>query len=271
MGTIVKNGERVLLYGEDGSKFIVNVESGGKKSTHLGLLDFDQVIGRKYGDAVEIGKTGKRYYLLPPTYVDEVFAMRRKTQIIYPKDAGYILLKLDVRPGVRVVEAGVGSGAMCAAMARLVGERGKVYAYERREDFFKLAQANLETWGLIRYVELVHKDISTGFDHRDADALLLDVPDPENYVPQCWEALAGGGRFAVVCPTTNQVSAVLERLLELPFVEIEVWESLMRQYKPVPNRLRPVDRMVAHTTFLVFARKVNERTEGEVVSQREEE
>ncbi|KAF2961924.1 tRNA (adenine-N1)-methyltransferase [Fervidobacterium sp. 2310opik-2] len=267
---MVKSGDRVVLYGEDGKKFIVKVESGGKKGTHLGVIEFDEIIGKEFGDIVTIGKTQKSYYILPPTYIDDVFSMKRKTQIIYPKDSSYILMKLDIKPGVRVIETGVGSGAMCAAMARLIGENGRIYAYERREEFYNLALTNLTEWGLADRVELRLKDISMGFDHSNVDALLLDVPDPENYIHLCWEALGGGGRLGVICPTVNQVSAVLERLYEYPFIDVEVWESLMRQYKPYPNRLRPVDRMVAHTTFMIFARKVNKFIPSHILVQQDE-
>ncbi len=269
MKKLIKSGDRIVLYGEDGKKFIVKVEEGGKKGTHLGVIEFDSIIGKEYGDVVTIGKTQKSYYILPPTYIDDIFSMKRKTQIIYPKDSSYILLKLDIKPGSKVIDTGVGSGAMCAAMARLVGPTGKVYAYERRAEFYNLAISNLTEWGLIDNVEIRLKDISTGFDHSNVDAVLLDVPDPENYIHICWEALGGGGILGVICPTTNQVSMVLEKLYEYPFIDIEVWESLMRQYKPYPNRLRPVDRMVAHTTFLVFARKVNKFIKQQVDSGNE--
>ncbi len=257
MNKLIKDGDRVLLYGEDGTKFLVRVEAGKKKGTHLGVVEFDTIIGKNYGDVITIGKTNKSYYLLQPTYIDDIFSMKRKTQIVYPKDSSYIVMKLDIKPGSRVIDTGVGSGAMCAAMARLVGNEGKVYAYERREDFYKLATQNLTEWGLIDRVELKLRDIAFGFDETNVDALLLDVPDPENYIQVCWEALGGGGRIGVICPTVNQVSMVLEKMYELPFIDVEVWESLMRQFKPYPNRLRPVDRMVAHTTYMIFARKVN--------------
>ncbi len=257
MNKLIKDGDRVLLYGEDGTKFLVRVEAGKKKGTHLGVVEFDKIIGKNYGDAITIGKTNKSYYLLQPTYIDDIFSMKRKTQIVYPKDSSYIVMKLDIKPGSRVIDTGVGSGAMCAAMARLVGNEGKIYAYERREDFYKLATQNLTEWGLIDRVELKLRDIVFGFDETNVDALLLDVPDPENYIQVCWEALTGGGRIGVICPTVNQVSMVLEKMYELPFIDVEVWESLMRQFKPYPNRLRPVDRMVAHTTYMIFARKVN--------------
>ncbi len=253
---MIKNGDRVLLYGEDGSTFVITFEEGVKKHTHLGTINFDDLIGKEYGDKITIGKNEKSFYLLEPTYIDNIFSMKRKTQIIYPKDSSYILMKLNIHPGVRVIDTGIGSGAMCAAFANLVGDTGKVYAYEKREDFYKLAAENLKTWGLYDRVELKLRDITNGFDETNVDALLLDVPDPENYILQCWQALKGSGMMGVICPTTNQVSMVLEEMYKLPFIDVEVWESLMRQYKPYPNRLRPTDRMVAHTTFMVFGRKV---------------
>lgn len=259
---LIKEGDKVLLYGEDGSKIILTIEANKKKGTHLGHVDMNEIIGKEYGEQIVLGKKKRVFYLLKPTYIDLIFNMKRRTQIIYPKDASYILFKLDVKPGDRVIDTGVGSGAMCGAFARIVGEDGKVYGYERREDFYNLAKKNLEEWGLIDYVELKQRDIANGFDETEIDALMLDVPDPYNYIQQCWSALKGGGKIGIICPTTNQVQEVLEKLYEFPFIDIEVWENLMRRYKPVPDRLRPFDRMVAHTTYLVFATKVLRKIGG---------
>ncbi|QTA37100.1 tRNA (adenine-N1)-methyltransferase [Thermosipho ferrireducens] len=259
---MIKEGDKVLLYGEDGSKFIITVEANKKKGTHLGHIDMEELIGKKFGEIIHIGKKRKKFFLLKPTFIDLIFSMKRKTQIIYPKDASYILFKLDVKPGDRIIDTGVGSGAMCGAFARVVGPHGKVYGYEKRKDFYALAQKNLKEWGLLENVEIKLRDIIYGFDEKEVNALLLDVPDPYNYLEKCWEALTGGGKIGIICPTTNQVQETLEKLYELPFVEIEVWENLMRKYKPVPQRLRPVDRMVAHTTYMIFATKVLEKTGG---------
>ncbi|SHH30542.1 tRNA (adenine-N1)-methyltransferase [Thermosipho atlanticus] len=259
---MIKEGDKVLLYGEDGSKIIIRVEANKKKGTHLGHVDMNDIIGKKYGEQIVLGRKRRVFYLLKPTFIDLIFSMKRRTQIIYPKDASYILFKLDIKPGDRVIDTGVGSGAMCGAFARIVGKEGKVYGYERREDFYNLAKKNLKEWGLENFVELKLKDIANGFDETNVDALMLDVPDPYNYIQQCWSALKGGGKMGIICPTTNQVQEVLERLYEMPFIEVEVWENLMRRYKPVPERLRPFDRMVAHTTYLVFATKVNSKIGG---------
>lgn len=248
----VRLGDRVLAVFEDGRSFLFTVQEG-KLQTHHGVIDLPSLVGKSYGSVCET-HTGKRFYVMKPRFVDEIYKMKRQTQIVYPKDMGFILLMLDVQEGKTVIDAGVGSGAMCAALARAVGTTGKVYAYERREEFKRLAEENLKKWGLMDRVEIKLKDISQGFDET-VDAIFLDVPDPWNYVRQCYEALNGSGNFAIVCPTTNQVQRVLEELSKFPFLNVEVWESLFRQYKPVAERLRPFDRMVAHTAYMVFARK----------------
>ncbi len=252
---MVKEGDRVLLLSENGDEFIIVAKYGEKFVTHLGMINHDEIIGRPYGSTVMSSKD-TLFYILKPGIVEEIFNLKRKTQIVYPKDMGFILLMLDVKEGDRVVEAGVGSGVMTHALARAVGENGKVYAYERREDFLEIAKTNLEKWNVLDRVELKLKDISNGFDEKNIDALFLDVPVPWEYIKQVWNALRGGGRLCIIVPTTNQVQMVLEELYNYPFVKIEVWENLYRSYKPVPQRLRPYDRMVAHTTYMIFAVKV---------------
>ncbi len=252
---LVKLNDRVLLAFEDGSNFIVQVQDG-TLGTHKGIIDLTTLIGKPYGSRCE-SKNGNYFRIMRPRLVDEIFKMNRRTQIVYPKDMGYILLMLDVKEGDLVIDAGIGSGAMCAALARCVGPSGKVFAYEKREDFKNLAQSNLSKWGLLERVVVKLRDIKEGFDET-ADAIFLDVPDPWNYILHCYNALVGSGNIAIVCPTTNQVQMVLAELEKYSFVDIEVWESLFRQYKPVHERLRPFDRMVAHTAFMIFARKVSE-------------
>jgi len=149
---------------------------------------------------------------------------------------------------------------MCGALARSVGNMGRVFAYERRKDFYDIAKSNLEKWGLLDRVELKLKDISEGFDEK-VNAIFLDVPDPWNYISNCSKALLGSGNLAIVCPTTNQVQKVIEAIESENFIMVEIWESLFRKYKPVSERLRPFDRMVAHTAYMIFARKAEKRRE----------
>lgn len=251
----ISAGDRVYIYLEDGKEYLLRVEEGKVFGTHLGNLALQDAVGKEFGQYV-LTSEGKRAYLLQPGIVENIFHMKRRTQIVYPKDLGYILLYLDVKEGDRVIDVGIGSGSMCGALARIVGDAGRVYAYERREEFIHVAMRNLAEWGVLHRVEIKCKDIEEGFEEHQIDALFLDVPQPWDYLRQCWEALKGGGRLGIVSPTASQVMEVLKGLQALPFLGISVWESLFREYKPNPLTFRPFDRMVAHTTYMIFARKV---------------
>ncbi len=233
----------------------VRLEPGARLHTHYGIVAHDDLIGKPWG-TVGYTHKGEAFYLLRPSLEDVLRHTPRRTQIIFPKDIGFILLKLSVGPGVRVIEAGTGSGALTTALAFSVGETGRVYSYERREDMQALARRNLERLGLAHRVTFHLHDIGEGFFERDVDALFLDVPTPEDYVAQAREALRPGGFFGALVPTVNQVSRLLEALQAHGFGLVDVVEILLRYYKPVPERLRPTDRMVAHTGYLIFARPV---------------
>ena len=189
-----------------------------------------------------------------PSTDDLVRNLKRTTQIVYPKDAGYILMKMRIVPGCRLVEAGTGSGGLALVFAQAVSPTGRIYSYEVRPEMQNLARRNLTRLGLAEFVEFKQRDIADGFDEQDVDALFLDVPAPWDYLDQAHAALASGGFFGCILPTTNQVSRLIGALEVAHYGLIEVEELLLRQYKAVPARLRPRDRMVAHTGYLVFAR-----------------
>jgi tRNA (adenine57-N1/adenine58-N1)-methyltransferase len=196
-----------------------------------------------------------------PTPADWVLhAVKRQTQVTYPKEMGYILVRGGVVPGSIVVESGSGSGASTLMFAFAVGDNGHVFSYERRPEFSELARRNVERAGLLHRVTFKLRDIAEGFEERDADVVFLDVREPWLYLPQAMEALADGGTLVILVPTTNQVSETLRAMKGLPLVDVEVSELLLRHYKPNPDRLRPEDRMVAHTAFLLFARKQRRAT-----------
>ena len=260
-GTVVKAGDDVLILLDDGNTYLLRMKEGTSFGTHLGNLKHDEIIGRKFGDILEIEK-GK-VYILKPGIEDYIKKMKRATQIVYPKDIGYILLMLDVKPGDRIIDAGLGSGAMCGALARYVGDDGKVYAYERREKFVEIAKNNLKRWGVMDRVEIKLKNVEEGFDEENVDAIFLDLPEPWCCLDKAWDALKPSGRIGIICPTTNQVQRVLSDMYEMGFVKVRVWEIMHREYKPNPERLRPVDRMVAHTAYLIFGVKINTGRECE--------
>ena len=231
----------------------MRLEPGRTLQTHKGVLAHDDLIGRPWGSPV-VTHLGQVFLVLPPSIHDHILHMRRISQIVYPKESGYILLKMNIGPGSRVIEAGTGSGGLTMLLAHAVRPDGRVYSYEVRPDMQQLARRNLERLGLADAVALTLRDVADGFDETGVDALFLDLSNPWDYLQQAHAALINGGCFGAILPTANQVARLLAGLEQAPFGLIEVEEILLRPYKPTPERLRPADRMVAHTGFLVFAR-----------------
>ncbi|MFU8771418.1 MAG: tRNA (adenine-N1)-methyltransferase [Anaerolineales bacterium] len=244
-----------LLVGRTHKTFIIRLTPGAKVQTHRGVLNHDDLIGQPWGSQV-FSHQGSSFFLLQPSLADILLNLPRNTQILYPKDIGFILVTMGIGPGMHIVEAGTGSGALTTALAFTVGEKGHVYSYENRAEMQNLAKKNLTRFGLEARVSFILRDISQGFDQNDADALFLDLPNPEDYISQVKAALKPGGFLGSILPTTNQVSRLLVALGREDFGFIEVCETLLRYYKPVADRLRPADRMIAHTGYLIFARAV---------------
>jgi tRNA (adenine57-N1/adenine58-N1)-methyltransferase catalytic subunit len=258
MSITIEAGEMVQLVGRDHKYRLVHLQPGAELHTHRGLIKHDDMIGKPWGSRVD-SHLGRPFYLLPPSLHDVLRDTKRRSQIIFPKDIGYILLKLSVVPGSTVIEAGTGSGALTTALATAVGPQGRVISYDSREDMQNLARRNLQALGLDSRVAFRLQDISEGFAETGAPALFLDVPVPHEYIAQVRAALRPGGFFGSIVPTVNQVSLLLTALARHDFEFVEVSEISLRYYKPVPERLRPTDRMVAHTGYLIFARPVLEK------------
>jgi tRNA (adenine57-N1/adenine58-N1)-methyltransferase len=248
-------GDLAQLVGLSHKNFIVRLKEGEVLQTHRGILYHDELIGKPWGSQV-FSHIGNPFFLLQPSLGDLITATRRSTQILYPKDIGYILVTMGIGPGHHVIEAGTGSGAMTTALAYAVGSQGQITTYEMRQDMMNLAQKNLTHLGLQDRVTFKLADIADGFDEKDIQALFMDVPTPENYLDQVRDALTPGGFYGCIVPTANQLIRLVPALRQKDFAFIEICELSLRYYKPVPQRIRPADRMVAHTGFLVFARPV---------------
>ena len=262
---VAQAGDLALFISRDHKQFLVRLKPGESLHTHRGIVAFDECIGGSWGRDIQ-SHLGYPFMILEPSTADLVRQIKRTTQIIFPKDVGYILMKLSIQPGVTVVEAGTGSGGLTLALARAIGPGGRVISYEARPEMQHLARKNLEKVGLAEHVEFKLKDIESGFDETDADALFLDVPEPSRYLSQAASALRGGGFFGTIVPTVNQIVRLLGASQDQPLGMIEVEELLLRSYKTVAERLRPTDRMVAHTGYLMFARKI-ERPAGPLESE----
>jgi len=251
--TQTQPGDLAQLVSPSNKTFTVRLVPGGQLQTHRGVVDFDDLIGLPWGSEIFSHK-GSPFFLLQPALGDLLREMKRATQIMYPKDIGYVLVAMGIGPGTTVLEAGTGSGALTTALAWAVGPQGHITTYEIRPDTQRLAQKNLERLGLDDRVTFKLKDIAEGFDETGVDALFLDVQNSFDYIRQARDALKSGGFFGSILPTTNQVSRLLVALYQYDFAFVDVCEIILRFYKPVPERLRPTDRMVAHTGFLIFGR-----------------
>lgn len=239
--------------GDERGKVIVRVATGTHNLKGVGLVRHESLAGRPYGGKVAFG--GKEYVLLPASTIDLIETVRRKAQIVLPKDSATILLHAGIRSGARVVEAGIGSGALTIPLANAVAPDGKVFSYEVREDFREWGKQNLEEAGLAGLVEFQLGDVTKGIEERDVDAVVLDIANPWDGVLAAKEALAGGGVFVAYSPLVSQVEQVVGRLRETGFVDLRVLENLQREWVVGERGSRPSHEMLGHTAFLVFARK----------------
>jgi tRNA (adenine57-N1/adenine58-N1)-methyltransferase len=250
-----KPGALALLVGRDRKTSIVRLEPGAEFHTHRGTIAHDDLIGLPWGTQSST-HLGVPLLLLRPSTDDLVRNLKRITQIVYPKDAGYILMKMSIHSGSRVVEAGTGSGGLTLVLAQAVCPDGRVISYDDRADVQQLARKNLGQLGLTEIVTFKERDIADGFDERGVDALFLDLPNPWDYLDQAHAALAGGGFLGSILPTANQVINLIAALEGADFGLIEAEELLLRPYRTFSARLRPEDRLTPHTGYLVFGRKL---------------
>ena len=249
---MIKEGDTVQLQDKKNTFFLV-VKKGEVFGTHKGNINHDELLKKDYGQTIKTHK-GHEFLILRPTLFDIILhGIKRKTQIIYPKDSSYITLKLGITDGMKVLESGVGSGALTIVMANAVKPSGKIYCYEKNEKYIQNAYENLKLAKLEKYVEIKHHDLSKELPEKDFDAAFIDVREPWLYIENIKKALKKGAPIGFLVPTTNQISLTLEALEKNNFIKTEVVELLERHYKPVPDRLRPEDRMVAHTGYLIFA------------------
>lgn len=257
-GHLFAEGERVLLVDRKDRRYLVRLKAGRSFQSHAGVVSHDALIGVCEGSEVE-ARTGKgdrlakaRYVVLRPTLADVVLNMPRSAQVIYPKDLGAILLAADIFPGARVLEAGVGSGALSMALLRAGAD---VVGYELRTDFAERAKANVEAFsgGLERY-EVLERDVYEGIDHGGLDRVVLDVPEPWRVVPHAEAALLPGGILCCYLPSINQSEELRRALARSRFGLAETFELLRRTWHIEGRAVRPDLRMVGHTGFLTTAR-----------------
>ena len=251
-------GETVLLVDRKGRRYLITLEVGGSFHSHHGPISHDVIIGVQEGSDVETSM-GRHYRVLRPTLAEFVLKMPRGAQVIYPKDVGPILVETDIFPGARVLEAGTGSGSLTLALLRAVGPKGTVHTFDVREDFHTKALRNIErftagdpTYGTLdaRLGDMYEDEISV-----DVDRVVLDLTEPWRALPTIDRCLRPGGILTAYMPTITQVQNLIPALQQ-GWAMVRTFETMQRGWTVDGLSVRPDHRMVAHTAFLVTARKV---------------
>ncbi len=260
-----KNGDLILLLTEKGKKFLITLREKGEFCYHKGKINFEDILSKKEGDFVFSSK-GEKIFLFKPTISEYILKFKRGAQIIYPKDIAQIILSADVFSGAKVLEAGTGSGALTIALLRAVGEKGKVFSFEKRRDFYQIAKKNIENFQKIRKEKLgklyLFNESIEKVKEKDFDRVFLDLPEPEKLLSKIKNCLKGGGILVCYLPTVLQIFNLVEKVereFSKTFYLLGIFEVLKRGWRKIEKSLRPKDRMVAHTGFIILFRKINEK------------
>jgi tRNA (adenine57-N1/adenine58-N1)-methyltransferase len=253
----LRDRESVVLLDRKGRSYLRTLRSGGRMSIRGAPIPCDEVIGRPEGSTVATA-SGERLLVLRPTYAQLIPSLPRQAQPIYPKDVGPLLLWGDIGPGHLVVEIGTGPAALTLALLRAVGPTGRLVSYELREDFAAMARDNVARFhGASPNWTLHVGDALAGVVERDVDRMVIDLAEPWTLLDQAASALRPGGVLTAFVPTALQIKQHVDALASHPcFDAIEAFETLLRFWHVGARSLRPEHRMVAHTGFLVIARRL---------------
>ncbi len=247
-------GDRVLLIDAKQRRHLITLADGEAFHSHTGVLDHALLIGQDEGVTVRT-TMGSRLIAVRPTLSEYILKMPRGAQVIYPKDLGPILMLADIFPGARVLESGVGSGALTMTLLRAIGPTGHVFGYELRADFADRAQRNVESFlGPDLPLSVETRDVYDGIDVDDLDRVVLDLPEPWRVVKHAEASLRPGGVLLSYLPTIGQVMRLREELDGSAFGMAETLEVMQRGWHVDGQSVRPDHRMVAHTGFLTHAR-----------------
>jgi tRNA (adenine57-N1/adenine58-N1)-methyltransferase len=253
-----QDGDQALLIDQRGKRHLLLLRKGETFHSDRGWITHDTIIGQPDGSWVRTSKN-TRYLALRPTLSEYVLDMPRGAQVIYPKDLAMVMFWADIFPGARVLEAGMGSGALTLALLRAVGPEGRVVSYEQREDFCRRALANIQLrMGEVTTLTVRLRPVEEGLaEEEPVDRAVFDLPEPWRLVEPVARVLRSGGIFLSYVPTIIQSHQLTEALRRHPgYALVETFETLFRPWNIEGTSVRPFHRMVAHTGFITVARRV---------------
>ena len=260
MHHIFQEGDYALIIDRRGRRHLALLDASGKFESHTGAFPHTEIIGAESGSWVATNR-GHALLAVKPTMADFALDMPRIATVGYPKDLGAILVYGDIFPGANALEAGCGSGAVTMALLRAIGERGTLTSYDLRQDMIDRTKANVGAM-MPDAANLTLKlgDVYEGFEERELDRIVLDLPEPWHVVPHAAEALLPGGIIVCFLPTVLQVHELARALRAArTFEMLETMEILLRPWNVGGRSVRPEHRMVAHTGFITVARRCSPR------------
>jgi tRNA (adenine57-N1/adenine58-N1)-methyltransferase len=252
---MIPENARVLLLQQDGRRFVVGASRNMIEVHGLGVIDGVSLCDSSYGDVMTIG--GRRFVILKPSIKDVLGMIERRAQIVLPKDSFAVPMHLDIGAGSKVIEGGVGSGAMTLVLLKAVSPTGKVYSYEMREDFAALGRRNVTMSGLGDCWVLRTEDICRAELEQDVDAAFLDIPNPWDALGNVLSALRPGGHLCCYIPNANQLSEIVTKMREIGVSDIHSYETLQREMVVHEGGVRPSFDMLGHTGYLAFGRRID--------------
>jgi len=250
----VKKDETIVLIDDSDKRYFVDTSGKTDKIKGIGVFDPKLLVGVDYGKQIEIGS--KNFWVFQPSLQDKLLGLKRKAQIILPRDSAHIIMNCSVEPGQTILEAGIGSGSLTIALANAVSPDGKIISYDNREDFIKHALKNLRRAGFDKIVQTKNKDVTKKIDEKNLDAIILDIPNPWDAIGQAHNALKTGGYLCCYSPLISQVEKTVKEIKKHGFIEIKTYENIQREMIVSERGTRPSFNMLGHTGYLTFARKV---------------
>lgn len=254
MSNKIKKDEIVVLVDTNFNKYFVDTSANTDKFKGIGVINPADLVGLEYGIKTKI--KDKEFWIFKPSSMDRLQGIKRKAQIILPRDAAHIITNCSIESGHRVFESGIGSGSLTIALANAVAPNGKVISYDNREDFIKHALKNLKTTGLDGFVKTVNTDVTKGIKEKDLDAVIIDIPNPWEVVSHAWKSLKVGGYLCTFSPLISQVEKTVDEINKHGFIEVKTYENIQREMVVSKHGTRPSFNMLGHTGYLTFARKI---------------